>query len=211
MSDRLQNMLEQLTRRLDETNAKIESVGGKANGNGSGAATSNGNGHGHASSTSSSAATATTRLEAMIAQLARRLEETNTRLEQMQKKIQESQSALVTPFEGLTICDGSKVRWFHAFENLQRKVHAFNDKLMLTEHHMAKGSVFPRHSHPHEQLAYLVSGHIRVCVGDYTFEGRAGDSFTVAGGIEHQVWAIEESVALDIFTPVREDYLEFKS
>ena len=209
MSDRLQNMLEQLTRRLDETNAKIEAVGGKTNGNGNGssAAASNGNG----SSTSSSAATATTRLEAMIAQLARRLEETNNRLEQMQKKIQESQSALVTPFPGLTICDGSKVRWFHAFENLQRKVHAFNDKLMLTEHHMAKGSVFPRHSHPHEQLAYLVSGHIRVCVGDYTFEGRAGDSFTVAGGIEHQVWAIEESVALDIFTPVREDYLEFKS
>ena len=50
-----------------------------------------------------------------------------------------------------------------------------------------------------------------MCCGDYTFEGRAGDSFVVRGGIEHQVWAIEESVALDIFTPVREDYLEFKS
>ncbi|MBK8252017.1 MAG: cupin domain-containing protein [Polyangiaceae bacterium] len=147
----------------------------------------------------------------MIAQLARRLDETNQRLEQIQKQQQESKSALVTPFDGLTICDGSKVKWFHAFENLERKVHAFNDKLMLTEHHMAKGSVFPRHSHPHEQLAYLVSGHIKVCCGDYTFEGRAGDSFVVRGGIEHQVWAIEESVALDIFTPVREDYLEFKS
>lgn len=209
MSDRLESMLEQLARRLDETNAKIESVGGgKANGNG---AANGANGAHAAPAATSSAATATTRLEAMIAQLARRLDETNQKLEALQKQAQESKSSMITPFDGLTICDGSKVRWFHAFENLERKVHAFNDKLMLTEHHMAKGSVFPRHSHPHEQLAYLVSGHIRVVCGDYTFEGRAGDSFVVRGGIEHQVWALEESVALDIFTPVREDYLEFKS
>ena len=209
MSDRLESMLEQLARRLDETNAKIESVGGgKANGNG---AANGANGAHAAPAATSSAATATTRLEAMIAQLARRLDETNQKLEALQKQAQESKSSMITPFDGLTICDGSKVRWFHAFENLERKVHAFNDKLMLTEHHMAKGSVFPRHSHPHEQLAYLVSGHIRVSCGDYTFEGRAGDSFVVRGGIEHQVWALEESVALDIFTPVREDYLEFKS
>ncbi len=204
MSDRLESMLEQLARRLDETNARMGSAGeGKSNGATNGASA--------APAAASSAATATTRLEAMIAQLARRLDETNQKLDALQKQGQESKGAMITPFDGLTICDGSKVRWFHAFENLERKVHAFNDKLMLTEHHMAKGSVFPRHSHPHEQLAYLVSGHIKVCCGDYTFEGRAGDSFVVRGGIEHQVWAIEESVALDIFTPTREDYLEFKS
>jgi quercetin dioxygenase-like cupin family protein len=210
MSDRLESMLESLARRLDETNAKMESVG-KGNGASNGGANGSANGSAPAPAASSSAATATTRLEAMIAQLARRLDETNARLEAMQKQAEENKSAMISPFDGLTICDGSKVKWFHAFENLQRKVHAFNDKLMLTEHHMAKGSVFPRHSHPHEQLAYLVSGHIRICCGDYTFEGRAGDSFVVRGGIEHQVWALEESVALDIFTPVREDYLEFKS
>ena len=203
MSDRLESMLEQLAKRLEETNAKMSTMGnGSAKPSGNGAS---------AAPAASVPATATTRLEAMIAQLARRLDETNQRLEELQKKTEEPKGSLVTPFDGLTICDGSKVRWFHAFENLERKVHAFNDKLMLTEHHMAKGSVFPRHSHPHEQLAYLVSGHIKVVCGDYTFEGRAGDSFVVRGGIEHQVWAIEESVALDIFTPVREDYLEFKS
>ncbi len=206
MSDRLESMLEQLAKRLDETNAKMNNVGSaRANGGASNGGAAN------AAPAASAPATATTRLEAMIAQLARRLDETNQRLEELSKKSEETKGALFTPYDGLTICDGSKVKWFHAFENLQRKVHAYNDKLMLTEHHMAKGSVFPRHSHPHEQLAYLISGHIKVVCGDYTFEGRAGDSFVVRGGIEHQVWAIEESVALDIFTPVREDYLEFKS
>lgn len=203
MSDRLQSMLEQLAKRLDETNARMELVGnGKSNGNGH-------SGVVHAAP--AAGATATTRLEAMIAQLARRLDDTNQRIEQMTKRIDEGQSASLSPFEGLNLVNGAKVKSFHAYEGLTRKVHAFSDTLMLTEHHMAKGSVFPRHSHPHEQLAYLISGHIRVCCGDYTFEAHGGDSFVVAGGIEHQVWAIEESVALDIFTPVREDYLEFKS
>ena len=203
MSDRLESMLEQLARRLDETNAKMNNLSGNGKSNGNGAPVQH--------IAAQAPTTATSRLEAMIAQLARRLDETNQRIEELSKKSEEPKGALFSPFDGLTICDGSKVKWFHAFENLQRKVHAFNDKLMLTEHHMAKGSVFPRHSHPHEQLAYLISGHIKIICGDYTFEGRAGDSFVVRGGIEHQVFAIEESVALDIFTPVREDYLEFKS
>lgn len=205
MSDRLHGMLEQLAKRLDETNARMETMGnGKSNGNGNGVV--------HAAPAAAPAgATATTRLEAMIAQLARRLDETNQRIEQMTKRIEESSSASLSPFDGLYLVNGAKVKSFHAYEGLTRKVHAFSDTLMLTEHHMAKGSVFPRHSHPHEQLAYLISGHIRVCCGDYTFEAHGGDSFVVRGGIEHQVWAIEESVALDIFTPVREDYLEFKS
>jgi len=114
-------------------------------------------------------------------------------------------------FPDLVIVKAEDAPSFPAFENLTRRVLATNGKLMLTEHTMAQGSVFPRHSHPHEQLAYLVSGHIRVQVGGedgQIFEAKGGDSFVLKGGIEHQVWAIEESVALDIFTPMREDYLE---
>lgn len=102
---------------------------------------------------------------------------------------------------------GADVSGVPAFEGLARRVLAYNDRLMLAEHIMEAGAVFPRHSHPHEQLAYLVSGHIRVFCGGDEFEAHAGDSFVVPGGIEHEVWALERSVALDVFTPVREDYL----
>lgn len=114
-------------------------------------------------------------------------------------------------YPDLVICKGADAPSFPAFENLTRRVLAFNGNLMLTEHTMEKGSVFPRHSHPHDQLAYLLSGHIRVQVGGESgeiFEATAGDSFALRGDVEHQVWAIERSVALDIFTPLREDYLE---
>jgi quercetin dioxygenase-like cupin family protein len=79
---------------------------------------------------------------------------------------------------------------------------------MLVRHLMEKGWIGARHSHPHEQLVYVVRGHIQFTGGDKTFDARAGDSFVVPGGIEHQAAAVEESEVLDVFTPVRKDYAE---
>lgn len=110
-------------------------------------------------------------------------------------------------FPDLVIVPSATVTGREAFPDLTRRVLAYNDKLMVVEHTMGKGSVFPEHSHPHDQLAYLISGHIRVQCGDETFEATAGDSFVVRGGIQHQVTALEESVALDVFTPYREDFV----
>ena len=90
---------------------------------------------------------------------------------------------------------------------LTRRIGASNGKLMLAEHQMKKGWVGERHSHPHEQLVYVVSGHIRATVGSDTFEAHAGDSFVVAGGIEHEAAALADSIVVDVFTPAREDYL----
>lgn len=108
----------------------------------------------------------------------------------------------------IVVAKAENARSTKAYEGLARKVLAYNDKLMLVEHTMEAGSEFPRHSHPHEQLAYLVSGHIRVYAGSTSFEAKAGDSFVLKGNVEHNVIALERSVALDIFTPVREDYLQ---
>lgn len=93
------------------------------------------------------------------------------------------------------------------FPGLTRRVLAHSPKLMLTEHTMEKDSVFPEHKHPHEQLAYLLSGKIIVETGGAKFTVVAGDSFVVPSDVSHKVTALEHSVALDIFTPAREDYL----
>jgi len=113
------------------------------------------------------------------------------------------------PSSKLVVVKHESVETLPAFEGLMRRVHAYNDRLMLTEHVMSAGSVFPRHSHPEEQLAYLVSGRVRVTCDGESFEARQGDSFVIHGGVEHQVVALEDSVALDIFTPARLDYIDF--
>jgi quercetin dioxygenase-like cupin family protein len=89
---------------------------------------------------------------------------------------------------------------------MKRQVLAHSDQLMLVRHYFEQGWVGARHSHPHHQLVYVVSGAIRVDVDGRVFEVRAGDSFVVDGGVEHQASALEASEVLDVFTPVREDY-----
>ena len=90
---------------------------------------------------------------------------------------------------------------------LKRRILTNNEKMMLVEHHMEEGWAGARHSHPHEQMVYIITGHLKFSCGDTTFEVRAGDSFIVPGGAEHQAWALAPSSVLDIFTPTRADYL----
>ena len=87
-----------------------------------------------------------------------------------------------------------------------RQVLAYNPHLMLVRHQFEKGWVGARHSHPHHQLVYVTRGHIRLEAEGKTWELRAGDSVAVDGGVEHQASALEESEALDVFTPYREEY-----
>ena len=89
---------------------------------------------------------------------------------------------------------------------LRRQVMSFSSALMLVRHTMIKGWSGARHSHPHEQMVYVVSGRIRFEHPGGVFEAGAGDNFLVPGNVEHQACALEDSEVLDIFTPRRDDY-----
>lgn len=78
-------------------------------------------------------------------------------------------------------------------QGMKRQVLAHSDQLMLARHYFELGWVGTRHSHPHHQLVYVVSGAIRVDVDGKVFDAHGGDSFVVDGGVEHQASALEAS------------------
>src|SRR5258706_6306142 len=90
---------------------------------------------------------------------------------------------------------------------LKRHVLAFNDKLFLAEHEMVKGWVGTVHTHPHDQIGYVVHGHIRGTCQGYTFDARTDDNFVVRGGVQHVASAIENALVVDVFTPCPHDYI----
>lgn len=94
----------------------------------------------------------------------------------------------------------------HPENGLSRQVLAFNPDMMLVRHRMEPGWRGARHSHPHQQMVYVVHGHIHFVCGSDAFDAFTGDSFIVPGGIEHQASAVTESEVLDFFLPCREDY-----
>lgn len=89
---------------------------------------------------------------------------------------------------------------------LRRQVMSYSPSMMLVRHTMVEGWVGARHSHPHEQMVYIVRGRIRFEHPGGIFEVGPGESFLVPGNVEHQASALEDSEVLDIFTPMREEY-----
>ncbi len=73
---------------------------------------------------------------------------------------------------------------------------------------LAKGAVVPRHAHPNEQIATVLEGRLRFLIGDGSaLEAAAGESVALESGVPHEVEALEDSIVLDVFSPVREDWL----
>jgi len=94
-----------------------------------------------------------------------------------------------------------------ALPGIERKTLAYGDKTLLVEFLLTKGSQLPQHAHPHEQTGYLIKGQMRLSIDGKVNDVHPGDSWSIAGGVEHGAEILEDSVAVEVFSPVRADYL----
>jgi quercetin dioxygenase-like cupin family protein len=80
--------------------------------------------------------------------------------------------------------------------------------LMLCVVRLEPESVVADHSHPHEQMGILLEGRLEFTVGGVTRLLGPGDMWRIPGGVVHRVRALDQpAVAIDVFNPIREDYL----
>ena len=94
-----------------------------------------------------------------------------------------------------------------ALDKITRKTLVHGAKTLMAEFRLERGALLPKHRHPHEQTGYLVSGRMDLSIGSETHAVSAGDSWCIPGDVEHSAIAREDSVAIEVFCPVREDYL----
>jgi quercetin dioxygenase-like cupin family protein len=88
---------------------------------------------------------------------------------------------------------------------LKSVVHG--ERTHLTEVRFVKGGLVPEHSHPHEQTGYLVTGSLRFFGPDGDAVVASGDSWCFPSGVPHGAEALEDSVVIEVFSPLRDDYL----
>ena len=93
------------------------------------------------------------------------------------------------------------------FPGVARRTLNAGERTSIHEIEIAAGCTVPMHTHPHEQIGYLVSGRVRFELGDEIKELSAGDSWVIPSEVPHEVTALEDAVALDIFSPAREEYI----
>lgn len=94
-----------------------------------------------------------------------------------------------------------------SLDGIEQKTLVYGDSTLMVEFRLQKGAVLPLHSHPHEQIGYLVKGQIKLTVGADVHDVQPGDSWCIPGDVPHCAEIMEESVAVEVFSPVREDYL----
>ncbi len=94
-----------------------------------------------------------------------------------------------------------------AGEGVERRVKSYTDEVMVVENRFQKGAVGAMHHHPHTQITYVVSGKFEFTIGNETKIVTTGDTLLKKDGIEHGCVCLEEGVLLDIFSPMREDFV----
>ncbi len=94
-----------------------------------------------------------------------------------------------------------------AMEGVRFKTLAHGEGTLLAEFLFEPGARVPVHDHPHEQTGYLVSGRLLFEVEGELLEAVPGTGWNIPSGVPHGAEAVEASVVVEVFSPVREDYL----
>lgn len=109
--------------------------------------------------------------------------------------------------KGKPFANAAAIAWQPAGPGMRRKILSYDDKMMMVHVEFEAGAVGQPHKHPHHQCAYVVSGVFDVTIDGKTERLRAGDTYLVDGNIVHGAVCVEPGVLVDIFTPMREDFI----
>ncbi len=111
--------------------------------------------------------------------------------------------------------EATHIRWAdvptEAMNPLLHRAFVTGEQAMIARIDLKQGCVVPRHSHPNEQIAWIVSGALEFSLGPEGAEKRvtvrAGEVLVIPGGLPHAAEALEDTVDYDIFAPPRQDWI----
>lgn len=90
---------------------------------------------------------------------------------------------------------------------VSRKVLAYDEDIMSVEVRFEKGAVGVMHTHPHTQISYVLEGKFEATIDGKTEIISKGDTYITPPNAPHGVVCLEEGALLDIFTPMRKDFI----
>ena len=91
---------------------------------------------------------------------------------------------------------------------VSRKILSHGGGMMAVEVSFKKGSVGALHTHPHEQISYVIEGSFEYIESGEKVVIKKGDTYYIGPNVEHGVVALEDGKLMDVFTPQREDFLK---
>lgn len=91
-------------------------------------------------------------------------------------------------------------------EMISQKIIA-GEREMLAQIYLKRGALVPVHAHDSEQMTYILQGALKVMVGGDEITVREGEVLHIPSGVPHQSEALEDTFELDVFSPIRQDWV----
>ena len=102
----------------------------------------------------------------------------------------------------------SEIPWEVVDKGMKRKIMAYDDKLMVVKVEFEKGGIGVLHQHYHSQITHVESGSFEVQINGEKKILVAGDAFYIPPNVLHGAVCLEAGVLIDVFSPMREDFIE---
>jgi quercetin dioxygenase-like cupin family protein len=105
----------------------------------------------------------------------------------------------------------NEFEWEIVGEGIKRKIMGYDDTIMMVNVLFKKGAVGTLHEHYHSQVTNVAKGAFEVTINGVTKMMTAGDCFYIPPHVIHGVLCIEDGLLIDVFSPIREDFMQKKA
>jgi quercetin dioxygenase-like cupin family protein len=103
--------------------------------------------------------------------------------------------------------EAEKIKWEPVADGVQRKILGYDEKIMMVKVDFKKGGIGALHKHPHSQVTFLAKGVFEVQIGEEKKILKEGDCFYIPPDVIHGVVTLEDGLLIDVFSPMREDFV----
>ena len=104
--------------------------------------------------------------------------------------------------------ENSEISWEEVDKGIKRKIMAYDDKLMVVKVAFEKGGTGVLHQHYHSQITHVESGSFEIQIKGEKKILAAGDAYYIPPNVMHGAVCLEAGVLIDVFSPMREDFVE---
>lgn len=101
----------------------------------------------------------------------------------------------------------AKQKWENVGDKIQRQIVGYDNQVMMVIVKFKTGGIGTLHHHPHIQVTYVSEGSFEVTINNNKKTLKKGDSFFVPTNEVHGVVCLEAGILVDVFSPMREDFI----
>jgi unsaturated pyranuronate lyase len=82
------------------------------------------------------------------------------------------------------------------------------DRVTVAQFELKQGGVVPRHGHEQEQMTCVLRGRLKFVMGGQELLAGPGEVVQIPGSVEHEVHVLEDASVIDVFSPIRQDWID---